>query len=269
MWNGSHHSDLRSPLQRLAFHCTMRVPPPRRFSEIICLNENLVPIDFHRSTLSKLVQGPTLSSAVSISFSESVKKGRLLRSMRPMPFVATIQNPCFSERPREVAVATRKKAKGKAKGKKAPARKKATTVRKPKRIRKKVAKKAPLRRVSAKKARPTAKAVKPTPASPPAPPEAIRPTPSLPGQGAPPEERVGVVTHYYSHLSVAIIRLESGRLRVGDVVRIRGHTTDFSQTVGSLEVNHAPVTQVEPNGDFGLKVVEHAREHDVVFKVRS
>jgi hypothetical protein len=26
---------------------------------------------------------------------------------------------------------------------------------------------------------------------------------------------------------------------------------------------------VGPNDDFGLKVIEHAREHDVVFKVRS
>jgi translation elongation factor EF-1alpha len=84
-----------------------------------------------------------------------------------------------------------------------------------------------------------------------------------------PGERIGVVTHYYSHLSVAIVRLESGTLRVGDVIHIRGHTTDFSQKVESLEVNQAPVTEVRPNEEFGLKVAEHAREHDVVFKVGS
>ena len=172
-------------------------------------------------------------------------------------------------------MATRKKAKGKAKRKKTPVtkaatRKKTTTVRKTKTIRKKAAKKAPLRRALPKKARPTAKAaVKPTPVSPPAQPEAVRPTPSLPAQPAPSEERIGVVTHYYSHLSVATIRLESGTLRVGDMIHIRGHTTDFSQKVESLEVNNAPATEVRPNDDFGLKVVEHAREHDVVFKVRS
>jgi len=37
----------------------------------------------------------------------------------------------------------------------------------------------------------------------------------------------------------------------------------------SLEVYHAPVTEVRPNDDFGLKVIEHAREHDIVCKVRS
>jgi hypothetical protein len=141
-------------------------------------------------------------------------------------------------------MATREKAKGKTKSKR-----RKTPVTK--------AAKAPLRRASPKKARPTAKAaIKSTPPSPPA-----RP--------APPGKRIGVVTHYYGHLSVAILRLESGTLRVGDVIHIRGHTTDFKQKVESLEVNHAPAIEVRPKDDFGLKVVEHAREHDVVFKVQS
>jgi hypothetical protein len=66
------------------------------------------------------------------------------------------------------------------------------------------------------------------------------------------------------------MQLEPGTtLRVGDVILVRGHTTDFTQKVESLEVNHALVTEVGPNDDFGLKVVEHAREHDIVHKVRS
>jgi cytoskeletal protein CcmA (bactofilin family) len=129
---------------------------------------------------------------------------------------------------------------------------------------------APVQRTSAKKARPTAStAAKPTPATPPAQPAAATGTPGPPRQPAPPEERIGVVTHYYSHLSVATLRLvPSTTLRVGDMIHIRGHTTDFSQRVGSLEVNHAAATEVGPKDDFGLKVIEHAREHDVVYKVR-
>jgi hypothetical protein len=163
---------------------------------------------------------------------------------------------------------TRKKAKGKTKTK-AKRKKshvtKATTRRKTATARKKPAKKALLRRSSAKKATPTANAaVKPRSAGP----SAVTPMPSLPAKPAPPGERIGVVTHYYSHLSVAILRLESGTLRVGDGIHIRGHTTDLSQRVESLEVNHAPATEVGPNDDFGLKVVGHVREHDVVYKVR-
>lgn len=86
----------------------------------------------------------------------------------------------------------------------------------------------------------------------------------------PPGQRIGVVTHYFSQLSVAILRLEPGTiLRMGDVVHILGHTTDFKQKVESLEVDHAPVTEVGPKDDFGLKVIDHAREHDVVYRIQS
>ena len=160
---------------------------------------------------------------------------------------------------------TRKKAKGKTKAKrKKPPVTKATTRRKTA-ARKKPAKKALVRRSSTKKATPAGNAaVKPRSAGR----SAVTPRPSLPAKPVPPGERIGVVTHYYSHLSVAILRLESGMLRVGDVIHIRGHTTDLSQRVESLEVNHAPATEVGPNDDFGLKVVGHVREHDVVYKVR-
>jgi translation elongation factor EF-Tu-like GTPase len=160
-------------------------------------------------------------------------------------------------------MATKRKTSGKkAKRKKTPAMK-PTTRRKIKTVKKGPAKKAS--RASRKKATPLAKvAVKRTPASPPA---RTAETPMPPAQAAPPEERIGVVTHYYGHVSVATVRLESGTLRVGDVIHIHGHTTDFSQRVESLEINHAPANEVRPGDDFGLKVTEHAREHDVVYKV--
>jgi hypothetical protein len=169
-------------------------------------------------------------------------------------------------------MATRRKAKAKAKTKrkktkvtKAAARRKTTAAKKSAAARKRPAKKAPGKRASAKKAKPAAKiAAKSTR---PRPPAAATPTRAAPAQPAPREERIGVVTHYYNHLAVAIVRLESGRLHVGDVIHIRGHTSDFTQRVESLEVNHASTTEVGPNDDFGLKVAEHVREHDVVYKV--
>ena len=149
-------------------------------------------------------------------------------------------------------MATRKKAKGKAKTKRKKPSKTKTVPKKP-------PKKAQVRRASPKKERPTAKArAKTAPAS----------RSAQPAQPALLEERIGVVTHYYGHLSVATLRLESGTLRIGDMIHIRGHTTDFSQRVESLEVDHAPATEVGPNDDFGLKVDGHVREHDVVYKVR-
>ena len=156
--------------------------------------------------------------------------------------------------------ATKTKAKRKKTHAKASTRKKTTTVRKTKPIAKKTTRKAPLRGVSPRKAKPIL--AKPTLVKP-------TPTPRRP-QPVPAEQRIGVVTHYYSHLSVAALQLDPGAtLRAGDLIHVLGHTTDFSQRVESLEVDRKSVLEVGPNDDFGLKVADHAREHDVVFKVRS
>jgi putative protease len=151
-------------------------------------------------------------------------------------------------------MATKRKAKTKTKAK--------ATRKRTKAVRKKPVKKAAARRASAKKAGRTAKSARQRART-----AVIRPLPAS-ARPAPPGERLGVVTHYFDHLSVAVVRLESGSLRVGDVIHFQGHTTDFRQTVESLEVDHAPVNEVGPNDDFGLKVAERVREHDAVYKVR-
>jgi hypothetical protein len=93
--------------------------------------------------------------------------------------------------------------------------------------------------------------------------------PQSPPPAAPPGDRVGVVTHYFGHLSVAVVKLDPGTtLRVGDNIHVKGHTSDFGQRVDSLQIGHAAVEQVGPDDDFGLKVVDHAREHDVVYRVK-
>ena len=90
-----------------------------------------------------------------------------------------------------------------------------------------------------------------------------------PAPAALPGERIGVVTHYFGHLSVAVLKLDPGTtLRVGDNIHIKGHTSDFGQRVESLQIGHASVQEVGPNDDFGMKVVDHAREHDVVYRVK-
>jgi hypothetical protein len=148
-------------------------------------------------------------------------------------------------------MAAKKKAKSKTKRRKTAAKRPAIR-KKPVKVTKKPARKAPpARRLAPKAKAPKTRA-----------PQAAPPPPPPPG------ERIGVVTHYFSHLSVAVVKLESATLRVGDTIHVRGHTSDFSQRVESLQVGHAPVTEVGPNDDFGLKVTEHARENDIVYKVK-
>ena len=72
------------------------------------------------------------------------------------------------------------------------------------------------------------------------------------------ETAIGTVTHYYSHLNVAVVQL-TDRLKVGETIHICGHTTDFTQVVASMEVDHHRVVVVEPGEDVALKVVEPVR----------
>jgi translation elongation factor EF-Tu-like GTPase len=82
------------------------------------------------------------------------------------------------------------------------------------------------------------------------------------------EEAVGTVTHYYSHLNVAVVQLNTGTLKIGKTIHIKGATTDFTQTVESMEYEHRPIEQALAGQSFGLRVKEHAREHDIVYLVK-
>ena len=147
-----------------------------------------------------------------------------------------------------------KKRKAKVKAKKAPAKK--SPARKPKKTPAK--KPAPKRKASAPKKKPAAPKKKAAPRPAPKPAPARGP---LPG-----EVRAGVVTHYYGHLSVAAVKLEVA-LSVGQTIRILGHTSDFRQRVDSMQIEHEMVQEAIGGDEIGLKVTQHAREHDVVYRV--
>lgn len=81
------------------------------------------------------------------------------------------------------------------------------------------------------------------------------------------EQQIGRVTHYFGRIEVAAIELTDGTLSVGDTIRIRGHTSDFTQRVDSMQMDGEPVQQVSVGQSVGIRVLEHAREHDAVYKV--
>ena len=80
------------------------------------------------------------------------------------------------------------------------------------------------------------------------------------------EVEIGRVTHYFSHLQVATLRLNAD-LQEGDFIHILGHTTDFMQKVTSLEINHHHVAGVHPGDDVAIKVIGPVHEHDVIYSV--
>jgi putative protease len=53
---------------------------------------------------------------------------------------------------------------------------------------------------------------------------------------------------------------------VGDRIHILGHTTDFEQTIGVMQIEHQEVRHANAGDDVGIKVVDHVREHDKVYR---
>jgi len=81
------------------------------------------------------------------------------------------------------------------------------------------------------------------------------------------EKKVGEVIKYFSKIGVAAIRLNEGALKVGDQIRIVGHTTDFTQTLESMQIENNSVQEAGPGADIGVKVKEKVREHDVIYRI--
>lgn len=80
------------------------------------------------------------------------------------------------------------------------------------------------------------------------------------------EAEIGHVTHYFNKINVAVLSIKE-ELKIGEMIHILGHTTDFTQKVTSLQIEHKNVDIVKPGDDFAMKVLEPVREHDVVYKV--
>jgi hypothetical protein len=78
------------------------------------------------------------------------------------------------------------------------------------------------------------------------------------------EKVLGKVEHYFDKISVAAISVKAP-FKVGDVIHIKGHTTDFFQRVDSMQIEHQNVTKVKKGDDIGIKVKEFVRGHDLVY----
>jgi translation initiation factor IF-2 len=82
-----------------------------------------------------------------------------------------------------------------------------------------------------------------------------------------PEEEVGIVVKFFSKPSVAAIEITKGKIQKGDILRYKGHTTDFTEVVKSMEVDNRSVEEVNAGDLVGVKVKERVREKDTVYKV--
>jgi putative protease len=80
-------------------------------------------------------------------------------------------------------------------------------------------------------------------------------------------DQVGVVVNFYAKPSVAAIKVTSGSIKKGDLLKYKGHTTDFTEEVAGIEINNQLVEEAKANDLIGIKVKERVRENDKVYKV--
>jgi len=88
----------------------------------------------------------------------------------------------------------------------------------------------------------------------------------MPGENLEEGKLIGKVTHYFGNIGVAVIEL-SGKLKVGETIRIVGGETDFNQTIDSMEIEHKKIEEAKKGDSVGLKVDQKVRDGYKVYKV--
>ena len=81
------------------------------------------------------------------------------------------------------------------------------------------------------------------------------------------EVQVGIIVKFFVKPGVAAIEVQSGSIKTGDTLKYKGHTTDFTETVTSMEIDNQKVEEARPGDLLGIKVKERVREGDKVYVV--
>lgn len=80
------------------------------------------------------------------------------------------------------------------------------------------------------------------------------------------EKKIGSVDDFFAKVCVAALKLESD-LQVGETIHIKGHTTDITQQVQSMQIQHEAVTKAKKGDSIGIKVDDRVRKGDTIYKV--
>lgn len=79
---------------------------------------------------------------------------------------------------------------------------------------------------------------------------------------------MGVVTHYYDKIAVAVVKMASGDIKVGDQIKFKDKDgNELTQKVTSMQIEHASIDIAKKGDEFGLKVDKEVRPKSEVFKV--
>lgn len=81
------------------------------------------------------------------------------------------------------------------------------------------------------------------------------------------EIEIGEVDDYFANIGVVAITVTAEGISVGDTLHFKGHTTDFTQKIDSMQIEHDSVDEAPPGSEVGIKVKDRVRTTDKVYKV--
>lgn len=91
---------------------------------------------------------------------------------------------------------------------------------------------------------------------------------SLPFQPQPTLFPLGIVTHYYDKIKVAVLKL-SAPLKKGTKVQWMGEKGVFTQKINSMQIDRQPVEQAPKGADIGIKVKRKVVLGEIAYEVNS
>lgn len=81
------------------------------------------------------------------------------------------------------------------------------------------------------------------------------------------EKELGKIIHYYDKAGVAVVKLTGGALKVGDKVKLVKGDQEYTETVGSLQVEHESVQSVKKGDEVAVKVFAPIKSGAKIYKV--
>ena len=81
------------------------------------------------------------------------------------------------------------------------------------------------------------------------------------------EKRIGTIIDYFAKVGVLAFRVEEDGLKVGDTIHVKGHTTDLTQEVTSMQIDREAIEEAKVGDDVGIKAKDRVRKGDAVYKV--
>lgn len=81
------------------------------------------------------------------------------------------------------------------------------------------------------------------------------------------EKPIGKVTHYYGGIEVAIVKFGKA-VKKGTMVRFSGATTNFEQSLDSMQYDHKEIASAPKGKEVGVKVEDKVRDGDEIYEVK-